>query len=223
MREYFIHNGKKQEGTFTLEDLQKRGITKKTMVWFETLPDWTEAQFIPDLEKIAMSLPPPYKPKSPDIENSGQEKSTRDSIFKPKVIVPMLIGIVAIVLFFLYTSRKDSTSDSNPLDSLVVTKQQGSAFFSKYDNNWKVEISGQMLNKSSVCKYKDFVIKADFLTTTSTLITTKNYTIYQFIDPLEKKDFYARLSGDVPSGSDYYAIRWTLIGATQVKEKKRDN
>jgi hypothetical protein len=49
MKKYFLHNGKEQHGPYSLDELKQYGLTAKTMVWFDGISNWTEAQFIPEL------------------------------------------------------------------------------------------------------------------------------------------------------------------------------
>ena len=50
MKKYFIQTDKGQEGPFTIEELTFKGLTYKTMIWFEGISAWTEAKFIPELK-----------------------------------------------------------------------------------------------------------------------------------------------------------------------------
>ena len=51
MKKYFIHDGNQQLGPFSLEELKDKGLTSKSMIWFEGLGTWTEAQFISELKR----------------------------------------------------------------------------------------------------------------------------------------------------------------------------
>ena len=80
-------------------------------------------------------------------------------------------------------------------------------------------IYGQMLNKSSVYSYKDFVVEVKFLTETNTLVDTRQFTIYKSINPLEKTSFQARLDGEAPKGSKNYILEWKLLNATAYRDE----
>ena len=56
MKIYFIFDGKKHEGPFSIEELQAKGLKRDTYVWKEGLPDWVPAEKIEELEYI---LPAP--------------------------------------------------------------------------------------------------------------------------------------------------------------------
>jgi len=61
MKKYFLHNGKTQEGPFSVDDLRRKGVTNKTMIWFDGIKDWTEAQHILELKEFLTISPPPFK------------------------------------------------------------------------------------------------------------------------------------------------------------------
>jgi len=242
MKQYFIHNGKDQEGPFSFEELKQKGITSKTSIWFEGISAWTEAQNIEELKPIFISSPPPFEKPSvfsstinstkkiieKDIVNEiGSKIKTKDgkNAFKWVVVFLAIIGLFAIVKFmssdsfFLFSSNK-----VNSLDSIAVKNCNGTAHYNEYDKDWEVRINGLMLNKSENTSFKDFEIEVQFMARTGTLIETKKYTIFQTILPLERKDFYCVLESTAPSGSNYYNLTWKLLGAQPiVKDKNLDS
>ena len=59
MKIYFIFDGTKHEGPFTIEELQAIGIKRDTFVWKEGLPDWVHAEKLEELEYMLPAAPPP--------------------------------------------------------------------------------------------------------------------------------------------------------------------
>lgn len=239
MKKYFIHNGKEQEGPFNIEDLQQKGITSKTMIWYDGISKWTEAQEIPELKEIIIKGPPPLdKPghlkqtiektirvleKDPvnEIETKIANRSAK-KIFKWLIVTLAIIGLIFLISNLIgisFLGKQNQTG--NYSDSLVVINQHGHAYYSNYDQKWDIEIEGDMLNKASVNTYKDFIVEVEFLSETKTLLETKKYTIYQYIKPMEKHHFYAKLDGDAPTGGKYYILNWKLIGATPINENNK--
>ena len=229
MKKYFIHNGKEQDGPFSVDDLKQKGITHKTMIWFEGIQAWTEAQYIPELKEFATSGPPPFTKSNPikdtfdktkkvlekdivnEIENKISDKIGK-KFFKWSIIILAVIGLIVVGSYLIKQTPLVNKSDGNPTDSLVVVRPTGSAYFSRYDNKWQLSIKGEMFNKSSVTSYKDFVVEVQYLSSTKTLLATRQFTIYKSIEPLDKDYFYATLDGDAPDGSSI--LKWKLIGAT---------
>jgi hypothetical protein len=62
MKIYFIYDGTKHEGPFTIEELKAKGIKRSTFVWKEGLPSWVTADQVEELEYI---LPPLAQPPTP--------------------------------------------------------------------------------------------------------------------------------------------------------------
>lgn len=68
MRQYFyIGRDEEQRGPFSLEQLSRESITRKTMIWHEGMKDWKPAHTIPELVSLLDGIPPaPSKTKKPD-------------------------------------------------------------------------------------------------------------------------------------------------------------
>ncbi|MBK7442533.1 MAG: DUF4339 domain-containing protein [Bacteroidetes bacterium] len=181
MKKYFLHNGKEQEGPFSLEDLKQKGVTYKTMVWFDGIQAWTEAQYIPELKEFASSSPPPFTKLNPlketidktknvlnrdivnEIESKIPDKSGK-KLFKWAVIILAVIGIIVIGSYVIKQTPLASNNGSrSALDSLVVINPTGSAYFSGRDNKWLLKVRGEVFNKSTTCTYKDFIIEIVFI------------------------------------------------------------
>ncbi|MDO9154512.1 MAG: GYF domain-containing protein [Paludibacter sp.] len=59
MKKYFYSNGQDKEGPVTLEELKQKDITPKTLIWYEGLDDWKEAESVDELREIFELSPPP--------------------------------------------------------------------------------------------------------------------------------------------------------------------
>jgi len=213
MKQYFIHNGKNQEGPFSFEELKKKGITSKTNIWFEGISAWTEAQYIDELKSVFISSPPPFEKPNVfsstidstkkildkdlvnEIESTIKTKEGK-KVFKWGVIILAIIGLLVILKFVSGESNLFlNTSKINSLDSITVANSYGTAFYNEYDKEWKVKIYGLMINKSINTSFKDFEIEVQFKAQSGTLIETKKYIVYQTLIPLENKNFYNPLCG----------------------------
>lgn len=246
MKTYFIHDGKEQLGPFTIEQLKTKGISRKTMIWFEGMDSWKEAQSIDELKDLILTTPPPFEKQNQVNETFEKAKKVLDKdivneiegsinsdkkkkIFKWALIILALIGLVVVVKYVYngISSNKGmninltSTKKSNPLDSIAIIKESGYVHRSYYTGDVEIRISSEMLNKSNTSYYKDFIIEVEFLSQTNTKLETRQYTIYQSIEPLEKKYFSSTLGGSAPDGCQ--RLKWKLIGATEYKKKEGDN
>ena len=68
-------------------------------------------------------------------------------------------------------------------------------------------IIGTITNRATVTSYKDVILDVSFLTSTSTLLETKSYAIYDVFSPNTVKDFRLRL-GDAPSNAS--KLNWKV-------------
>lgn len=68
MKKYFYSNGQDKEGPVTLEELKQKDITPKTLIWYEGLDDWKEAESVDELKEIFELSPPPIDTKNDIIE-----------------------------------------------------------------------------------------------------------------------------------------------------------
>ncbi len=78
MKKYFLHNGKEQHGPYSLDELKQKGLTAKTMIWFDGISNWTEAQFIPELKEFATATPPPFEKANPINQTFDKAKKVLD-------------------------------------------------------------------------------------------------------------------------------------------------
>ena len=58
-KEYFYLNGDTKIGPLSLDALKNAPISRTTLVWHHLIPDWVEAQTLPELAEVFMSVPPP--------------------------------------------------------------------------------------------------------------------------------------------------------------------
>ncbi len=87
--QYYVRSGSENLGPFSLEDLQSRGITPETFVWYEGRPDWLPASEIPELQGILVSQamgtqkPPPGTPKPDETPAARLSRTLREVAIKP--------------------------------------------------------------------------------------------------------------------------------------------
>ena len=59
MKKYFYSNGHIKEGPVSLEELKLNDIKPNTLIWYEGLEDWKEAESVEELREIFELSPPP--------------------------------------------------------------------------------------------------------------------------------------------------------------------
>lgn len=89
MKEYFFLTGKDQNGPFTIEQLESKGLTSETLIWTEGMETWQKLKEIPELAQTIKpkSVPPPPPPNTDEkiskTEVSGQLKVTTEKTPNP--------------------------------------------------------------------------------------------------------------------------------------------
>lgn len=122
MKKYYYSDGKQQIGPLSKEELQSKGISKETLVWYEGLTEWTKAGDVEELvdlfpneptsppmpeQKTATPPPmpenntvtPPPMPQQDDINAKSKTKSKKKTLKRIGVIVGCIImALVAITI-----------------------------------------------------------------------------------------------------------------------------
>lgn len=117
MQKFYIHQGNKHVGPFSVEELKELKITRDTMVWFEGAESWKKALEIDELKEILKCVPPPIQTKEPlspppldKQKNNDNIKMTPDAKPKQNYMKLIIIGISVLLLVgfgaFIYTNQQ---------------------------------------------------------------------------------------------------------------------
>ncbi len=87
---YFYTKGEIKYGPFSLEELVNQNIGPQTLIWFDGLDDWKEAESFDELKETFESSPPP-----PDTENYNS-MSMKDRIIPSILLASFLTSIWSI-------------------------------------------------------------------------------------------------------------------------------
>ena len=82
MNTYFFHDGNKQYGPFTLEELKEKSIKRETPVWNKDMKDWTRAGDIPELNSIFENTPPAFRKQVPSPKKDSLTEKTGQKLGK---------------------------------------------------------------------------------------------------------------------------------------------
>lgn len=90
MKKYFYSNGQEKEGPVTLEELKQKDIKPKTLIWYEGLDDWKEAEIVDELKEIFELSPPPIDTETDNLgtvesnDLSSENNSTTTNSYSAK-------------------------------------------------------------------------------------------------------------------------------------------
>ncbi len=100
MKKYYLHDGSKQLGPFSFDELKNFSIAKQTPIWYEGLSDWTSAANVEELSLLFASNPPIFNRKE-ESELKGLVKRNNRNNANFKLIWNVLRVFAAIFLIFL--------------------------------------------------------------------------------------------------------------------------
>lgn len=113
MTDYFIHDGQKECGPFTLTQLTSQQINYQTPVWHKGLVGWTTAGELEELQPLLNSkIPPPFKNRystPPPLLQEGYSKERKGS----SKIYFLAALIIVVGSMFWYVSASDTGSYSD--------------------------------------------------------------------------------------------------------------
>ena len=123
--EYFIYKDNKQQGPYTIGQLAEMGITSETLVWNESMKQWTPAWQVAELKDVLAAkaattpAPPPVQPQEeaqggqeePHAEDEKQPCAGRDAAAprtdRRKRNTALRLGVAALVFFLLLMTCPD--------------------------------------------------------------------------------------------------------------------
>ncbi|RYY66157.1 MAG: DUF4339 domain-containing protein [Chitinophagaceae bacterium] len=61
MTKYYLHDGVRQSGPFSVDELKEKKISSEARVWTEGMSGWKMAGEVEDLEPLFAGMPPPFE------------------------------------------------------------------------------------------------------------------------------------------------------------------
>ncbi len=207
MKKYFVHNGKDQDGPYTIEELKAKGITSKTNVWFEGISTWTEAQFIPELKELLISTPPPFEKKSTINQAFDNAKKVIDKdyvneiekkipnkigkkVFKYVLLFLAICGLIMLV--FSLNPSEEKKEENNPelyleFSDLKIENRS----YSGSGLRWR--LTGKVINKARFVTYKDLKFEVEFYTSSKKSLGKIELNDFrEFIPSVDVDDRYSK-------------------------------
>jgi hypothetical protein len=217
---YFIHDGTRQLGHFTIEELKEKGISNTTPVWKEGLNDWVQASSLDELKGAFILSPPVFKAQnSPPVVPLPSASNAEKIGFKLGKFLGWsgLILILFLLGVFIYNKSFTTTFYTSTTIPFVDVEHSNSAQFLAangiyHPNFWgtKEEISGTVTNSAMHTNYKDAHIKVVFYSQTNSFISSQEYVLYEFVPYGSTKTFSLKL--DKPAAAA--KCGWTAVAAT---------
>ncbi len=252
MKKYFIHDGKEQQGPYSIEELTSKGLTAKTMIWFEGIANWTEAQYISELKQFVTSTPPPFERPNPlnqtfdkakkvigkDYVNEIEGKISNDSgkkIFKYALLFLAIIGLAFIIKMIVPSDSEEHMEKNNAtkflfLKDAILRHKNPNSIFSVDNKPLYWDIEGQISNSAKNVTYKDIKLEVEFFTETNTSLGKTTVTVYKVFPPNNLQDrfqnttfFEIKLDEDAPKDTYTLNTKVKILNAGVYDDKKTVN
>jgi hypothetical protein len=236
MKVYYLHSGLEQQGPFDIEELKAKHITENTPVWFDGLPDWTNASEIDELKFLfPQKGPPPFnanKTTPPPVQNvqSTRAPTQQQPVIRKGhdglIITIIILALVIVGGGFYLANRKSADLNSEPVvaeetyqEKVLTVKEIESSKpkrFLKaggdYDRNiWgnKLKIHGILRNTATVTTYKDVIVRVIFYSKTKSELGKMDHKISEISAPRSETDFEMKIE----NYKDVDSIGWLVISA----------
>lgn len=218
MRMYFIHDGTKQEGPYSLDELKTKNITRQTPIWFEGIDEWTIAENIEELKSIFTSVPPPFtkviSPVNIKEDSTKQEKGIKPKKKKGKIylytfIISLVVFLIFVAIYAInnnnskgnsrFSDASSETYEEKKMTVEEIERSQPTKFLSAEgsfnENFWgdKIKVHGIVINSATVATYKDAVVEVTYYSKTMTDLGSNQYTIYENFPPNSKTNFELKI------------------------------
>jgi hypothetical protein len=221
MKKFYIHNGDSQSGPFSLQELKEQGISKDTPIWHQDLQDWSPAAKLDELASLFPAItPPPFKQAVIDKGPQPPEMPKRKKKSRAGKVLMIVCGLVVAVLLISFIGTKLSGNSSTAFQYVMTVEEQEKAdparFLNatgKYRKNFwgdKVNIDGIIVSTATAANFKDALIRVTFYNDGQSVVTEKDFVIYEYIPVRGSKEF--KIKTDWPSGAK--SCGWDVINAT---------
>lgn len=231
MKKYYLHNGKEQEGPFSVDDLKSKQINRDTPIWYEGISEWTTAEKIDELKELIKTTPPPINKQTAQKETQQPEKPVKPKkkrkIGKIIAIIITIIIVIFLIIGGFYVayevgrySNGETCSESQQNDDPTLHELNTPTYYltvtGKYEENFwgdEFDISLAITNNATSVTYKDAVIKVTYYTKTGTVLGEKKHVVYEIFPPNSTKvveltiDNYENVS----------SLGWEVISAKSTK------
>lgn len=244
MKKYFTHDGKDQQGPFTADELKSRGLSARTMIWFDGISNWTEAQFIPELKDFITATPPPFEKASTinqtfekvkevidkDYVNEIEHKipnNTCKKIFKYSLIILSVLGLAFLINMMMPSQERKEKNNAEEFLKINEIKLGHYGYAGDDPSTYKWKVKGNLTNSATSVTYKDIKLELKFFTASSTSLGKTILTVYSIFPPNNLQDKYAdhtyfevELNAEPPKDFSYERTKFTLIGADIFEQEK---
>lgn len=211
MDNYYLHDGTKQQGPFSLEELINKVITKDTPIWKEGLAEWTKAGELTELVDYFNKIPPPIKIAPPPLTSVEIPQTTSRNRLSPGTIL-LIITIICVSAFLVWKFYLQPTEDSGARsrnngeiqnqeerrrertpeelkEELADREKENPRLYLKAEGTYRENLIGELVlegkikNTATAAIFKDIVIEGEFIAASGTVLAKEKFTRYEKLGP----------------------------------------
>jgi len=220
MKKYYIHQNDRHEGPFSLEELKGKHLTGDSPIWYDGLPEWTTVRKIAEVNELIPLAPPPFKNKpltsfwrflrfaaivvllSLGIMAINSSVNTTDSNVNTSnnyssSVDPHKKSVSND------TDKKSASIDTDKKKVMTVEENEkadplrfisASGQYRKTIFGNKYVLSVKLENSATVTKYKDVVVKIDYISATNSVVSSEERRFDEFFLPHSTKNYEFKIN-----------------------------
>jgi len=220
MKKYYIHQNDRQEGPFSLEQLRGKHLSGDSPIWYDGLPEWTTVRNIAEVNELIPLAPPPFKHKplssfwrflrfaaivvllslgimaiNSTVNTSNSNDSTSNNYSasinpqKKSASIDAEKKSISIDTDKKKPMTVEETEKADPLRFISASAQYRKTIFgNKYVLSMKIE------NSATVTKYKDLVVKIEYLSETNSVVTKEERRFDESFPPHSTKNYEFKIN-----------------------------
>lgn len=218
MKSYYIYQGDKQHGPYTIHQLSAMQINPAVPVWTEGFTQWIKAREVPELQPIFSLAPPPFNTTSSASNGYVTLHSTTEHvgfIIGKKWKIFLLIAAVALTIFLVARAQQPRSERGSFDAAFSKSPEQLRAELKQYEMMkpthylkgklghrknviGETVLEGTVENRATIANFKDVVLKITWLSKTNSEMSVTRHTIYEYIGADQTVAFKLKTLG--PSG-----------------------
>lgn len=218
MKTYYIYEGDKQHGPYTLHQLIAMQLNPAVPVWTEGFTQWTKAREVPELKPIFSTSSLRLNTHSSASNGNAAPHSTTERvgfIFDKKWRIGLAIAAIALTVFLVARTQQPGSEPANAGAALSKSPEQVRADLKQHEITKPAHylygklkprknaigetiLKGTVENMATIASFKDVVLKITWLSATNSELSVTRHTVYETISPAQTVPFELKTIG--PSG-----------------------
>jgi hypothetical protein len=231
MKSYYIREGDKRQGPYSVEQLRQMRINPAVQVWTQGLKQWIKAGEVPRLRQaLFASSALPGSAKQYDHPEPDKHRFSLRNSWKP-LLALFTLALVGMLLFNLKEPGDKATTvavaqPENPVKKKISPKEQrriketsNPTAYIKGTFNWRKNLVGETVlegtlrNWATSVDYKDVILQVTWMSKSDTPIRTTKHTLFEYLGAEKTIGYKLKVKGPAKHGD----LKFKIFSATPVR------